>query len=144
MWLLIHTETHGVSGLWIHSSFFNRSIMWTHQVLGWTPHLPPSVRVVPSQPWRTSVAGGHSGMSLYSHHTWSDETTTVHQLSPSILSMQYCRENCGKVLRIVLTLGQVLTFVPSSEKGHTSQKVHVCAHWHYICTVQQFSPGIGV
>ena len=67
-------------------------------------------------------------MSPCSHHTQSDETAIVHHLSPLILSMQQCRESCGKVLRIVLTLGQVLTFVPSSEKGHTSQKVHVCAH----------------
>ena len=60
----------------------------THRDLGWTPHLPPSLKARPSQPWRMSVARGHSGMSPCSHHTQSDETTTVHQLSPSIHAMQ--------------------------------------------------------
>ena len=60
----------------------------THQDLGWTLHLLPSLRAGPSRPWRMSVAGGHSGMSPCSHHTQSDETTTVHQLSRSIHAMQ--------------------------------------------------------
>jgi len=95
-------------------------IVRTHQVLGWTLHLPPAAGAAPSQPWKTSVAGGHPDLSPCSHHTQGGEIHTVHRRSPlmhaTYSTMQQCRGSCKESLSCIK---QGVKFFTSSKKGHT-------------------------